>query len=379
MPVAAEHDRTPAYGVPMGKVELRDVSLRLGEVDALDRVSMTVPDGRLAVVIGPSGCGKTSLLRVIAGLDAPRSGTVEIDGAPVGPPSAAGIAMMFQDDALYEHMTVGGNLTFPQLVGGVEREEARRTARDRARRVGISRLWQRRPSRLSAGERGLSAAGRALSRPETRVMLLDEPLARADRRLRIRFRAELRRIQAEAGVTMIVTTNDQEEALALADQLVVLVDGRVRQSAPPREVFEHPADATVAGFVGSPEMNLIPGRLRLAESWVVDVGSDTVVVDGNPDPSFDGTRVLVGIHPHELSEAPPGTPFSKVLHVTVSDVQDLGSRKLARVGLGTMPAGPYHVFFPEAASIGPGSRLELTWATGRMRLFVAASGETIPV
>ena len=364
----------------MATVELRGVSVDFGAVRALDEVSMTIPDGELAVVIGPSGSGKTTLLRVIAGLATPASGTVEIGGEPVASAHSSGVAMVFEDDALYQHMTVGENLTFPQLMSGASRQDARRAAEERAGRVGISRLWNRRPQTLSGGERGLAAAGRALSKPEARVLLFDEPLVRADRRLRVRFRTELRRIQEEVGVTMMVATNDQEEALALADRLAVMIDGRIRQIGPPLDVFEHPEKAAVAGFVGSPEMNLIPARLRVRDgAWTADVGRDTIVIEGAPAPSFDGARVLLGVHPRDLQEAPPGTPFSQVIHVTVADVQDLGPRLLARVGLGAALAGPYHVFLPGGSSVGPGVRLELTWATGRMRLFEAASGETIPV
>jgi ABC-type sugar transport system ATPase subunit len=366
----------------MGRVEIRSVSKAFDGTPVLTDLDLAVEAGELLVVIGPSGSGKTTLLRLVAGLERPDEGAIVVDGEEVDPvaPSRAGVAMVFQDEALYEHLRVGANITFPLLVGGVSRDEAVRRGRSRAGRVGIGRLWERMPGSLSGGERGLVAGARALARPSTKVLLVDEPLAKADRGLRIRFRSELRRIHEDAGITTIVATNDQEEAMAMADRLVLLHEGRVRQDGPPLDVYQHPVDATVAGFVGSPPMNLMPGLLRLDDGVArLEVGTDRLRLERVPQGADRGRRVLVGLHAHELHPAPQGTPFDRVLHMTVGAVEDLGAGALVRAGLGTTPSIAYAFHVKRPAAWRPGARLEVTWTVGRLRLFDAASGETIPM
>lgn len=366
----------------MTEVRLRGVSKRLGDKDVLSEIDLGIPSGALTALVGPSGSGKTSLLRLICGLELPDAGSVTVGEFTVGetrgvPP---GVAMVFQDDALYEHLDVGGNLRFPLVVKGAGEARADDVSRASGRRMGILRLWKRQPSSLSAGERGIVAAGRAISRDGLEVLLLDEPLSGADRHVRQRFRRELRRLHDTEGVTTIVATNDQEEAMALADLLVVVMEGAVAQVGSPRDVFESPETTAVASFVGALPMNLFPAVIRShGRSRIIEIGSDRVAVEGTVPDVGDGTRVVVGLHAHELVIAPPGTPFARTIHATVGRVEDLGPSVNVLFGLGRSPVGTYVMTENRPAALRPGDRLELTWAPGRMRLFRADTGRAIPM
>ena len=364
----------------MARLEVRGVTKSFGSVPALRGVDLEVGESELLAVVGPSGSGKSTLLRIIAGLEPPDEGEVRIDGRQVNTdlPWSNRVAMVFQDEALYEHMTVKGNLTFPLLAGGATREQAESRAREKAGRLRIRRILPRRADTLSSGERGLVATGRALSRESVRVLLLDEPLARADLQVRQRFRQELVRLQRELGVATLIATNDQEEAMAVADKLIVLIDGRIAQIGPPLEVFEAPVSAEVAAFVGPLSMNLIPARVeRVGEGWSLEIGHDRVELDQALPPELDRRRVTIGVHPHELSVALPQTPFKHTITVTVGQVEDLGGSSAIHFGLGAA-AGAGFVWTERS---GPGrqigSRCELTWNQSKLRLFDAATGEAI--
>ena len=362
----------------MAAVVFEHVFLELDGRVVLDDVNLEVPDGSLIAVIGPSGSGKTSLLRLVSGLIAPTSGRVTIGDAPVDPrhPWANRVAMVFQDDALYEHMTVGSNLEFPWRVQGYDRETATEEATDTASRVGVRRLWRRVPRTLSGGQRGQVATARALSRANPSVVLLDEPLAQADAGIRRRFRQEIRRLHGELGLTMLLATNDQSEAMSVATHLAVLMDGRIRQVGSPRKVYSSPNDAEVAAFVGSPPMNLMPARAIAGES-MLEIGADRVRMDPivHPIP----TRVLVGTYPSELRIAEPGTAFDRTIHVTVGRVEDLGSATIAYFGLGRHRGVGFSIALPPETGVEVGDRLELTWVEASLRLFDTATGEAIPM
>ncbi len=343
----------------------------------LDDVTLTVPDGALMAIIGPSGSGKSSLLRLVSGLLAPSSGVVEIDGVPVDQrsPWMNRVAMVFQDDALYEHMTVGSNLEFPWRVQGYGAATATEEAESTARRVGVRRLWGRFPRTLSGGQRGQVATARALSRSDPSVVLLDEPLAQADAGIRRRFRSEIRRLHEESGLTMLLATNDQSEAMSVSTHLAVLMDGRIRQVGPPMEIYGRPAHADVAGFVGNPPMNLMPAR-AVGREGVLEIGGDRVAFDLREDvPS----RVLAGCYPSELRVAPPGTAFDHTIHVTIGRVESLGPESRAYFGLGRHPGVGFSVSLPADTDLEVGARVELTWVEASLRLFDAATGEAIPM
>ena len=365
----------------MAAIVLSDVSKRFDGREVLSSVDLEVPAGSLTVLVGPSGSGKSLILRLVAGLESADGGVVTVHGRPVGASGAAppGLAMVFQGDTLYAHLDVGDNLRFPLQVGGADRRHVDDVARASARRVGVTRLWRRRPPTLSGGERGLTAAARAISRDGLSVLLLDEPLAGADPPTRRRFRSQLRELHDAGGLTTVVATNDQEEALAIADHLAVVVDGRIVQAGTPTQVFDAPNTTSVASFVGILPMNLFPGELRRIDGEVsIDLAGHVLEV-GPRIRLPTGTRVVVGLHAHELFVAPPGTPFSRVITATVSRIEDLGPSMHVLFGLGRSAAGTFVMTENRPAAWRPGDRLELTWAPGRMRLFRADTGRAIPM
>ncbi|HSR73164.1 MAG TPA: ABC transporter ATP-binding protein, partial [Kiloniellales bacterium] len=242
----------------MGTVVARAVTKRFDEVRAVDGIDLTAGEGEFLVLLGPSGCGKTTLLRMIAGLEAPSSGDILIDDRVVTdlPPRARNIAMVFQSYALYPHLTVFKNIAFPLRAqgepGGVVREKVARAAD----MFGIGHLLGRKPRQLSGGERQRVALARALVRDPV-VFLLDEPLSNLDAKLRTAARDELQQFQRRIGTTTIYVTHDQIEALGLGDRVAVLEAGRIRQIGTPEEIYAEPTDTFVATFIGAPPMNLV--------------------------------------------------------------------------------------------------------------------------
>ena len=242
----------------MALLEIQKVTKLFGEVKALDNVDLQTTEGEFLVLLGPSGCGKTTLLRLIAGIEAPSSGEIIINGQTVThlPPRVRNIAMVFQSYALYPHMTVFKNIAFPLRTRGVDKATIRDKVEWAAGMFGIERLLDRKPRELSGGERQRVALARAIVR-EPSVFLLDEPLSNLDAILRASAREELRQFQKRLGVTTVYVTHDQVEAMGLGDRIVVMNQGRVRQIGTPADIYQWPADTFVATFVGSPPMNLI--------------------------------------------------------------------------------------------------------------------------
>ncbi|HXH83859.1 MAG TPA: ABC transporter ATP-binding protein [Candidatus Tectomicrobia bacterium] len=242
----------------MATVETRRVTKLFGEVRAVDGVDLATREGEFLVLLGPSGCGKTTLLRMIAGLEHPTAGEIRIGGRVVNdlPPRARKIAMVFQSYALYPHMTVARNIAFPLKAQGVPRDEIPRKVQWAAGLFGIDHLLDRKPRQLSGGERQRVALARAVVR-EPDVFLLDEPLSNLDAKLRASARDELQQFQRRIATTTIYVTHDQVEAMGLGDRIAVMQGGRVRQLGTPAEVYGDPADTFVAGFLGSPPMNLV--------------------------------------------------------------------------------------------------------------------------
>ena len=242
----------------MATVEARKVSKHFGHVRAVDGVDLATREGEFLVLLGPSGCGKTTLLRMIAGLEQPTAGLILIGGRVVNdlPPRARKIAMVFQSYALYPHMSVRKNIAFPLKAQGMPKEEIPGKVEWAASLFGIGHLLERRPRQLSGGERQRVALARAVVR-EPSVFLLDEPLSNLDAQLRASARDELQQFQRRIGTTTIYVTHDQVEAMGLGDRIAVMQGGKVRQIGTPTEVYDEPADTFVAGFLGSPPMNIV--------------------------------------------------------------------------------------------------------------------------
>jgi ABC-type sugar transport system ATPase subunit len=359
-----------------------------GPVVALDRLTLDVADGEFLILVGPSGCGKTTALRMVAGLERISDGTISIGDRVVNevPPKDRDIAMVFQNYALYPHMTVEKNLGFGLRRRRIPREDVRQRVDEISEMLGLEDLLRRRPGQLSGGQRQRVAMGRALVR-EPEVFLLDEPLSNLDAKLRVQMRSELKRLHDRIGVTTIYVTHDQVEAITLGERIAVLSEGVLQQVGPPQEVYDHPANVFVAGFIGSPPMNLLRGR---ATGGRIAVGDVEFV-----DPQAPEGEVLVGIRPEGLR--PVGQDHAgPVLEVCVEVVEPLGDEVLvhgsvaardAGVRLGAEEAtlladtdsdrGTVTIRLPPEEHPVAGSRLHVAPALGAIRLFDAASGLAI--
>ena len=284
----------------MATIEARQLTKRFREgVAAVDGIDLASTDGEFLVLLGPSGCGKTTLLRMIGGLEPPTSGDILIGGHIVThlPPRARKIAMVFQSYALYPHMSVFENIAFPLRMIATPKDDIDRGVRDAAAKVHIDHLLARRPGQLSGGQQQRCALARAIVR-KPRLFLLDEPLSNLDAKLRLETRVELRKLQRALGVTTVYVTHDQEEAMTIADRVAVFMEGRIVQIGRPQDIFARPATAIVAGFIGSPPMNLLPAEIRAGMLHVagVDLRIDRAL---GPD-----AAVTLGVRPAALRIAP---------------------------------------------------------------------------
>jgi len=296
-----------------GHVRLENVTKQHGSVTALRDVSLEIRSGEFFALLGPSGSGKTTTLRVMAGLEPHQAGRVWLDGVDVTAkePGERDVAMVFQSYALYPHMTVAENIAFPLRMIGTPREATERAVRDAAARVHIEHLLSRKPGQLSGGQQQRCALARAIVR-KPRLFLLDEPLSNLDAKLRLETRVELRKLQRGLGVTAVYVTHDQEEAMTIADRMAVFMEGRIVQIGTPAEVFARPASVAVAGFIGSPPMNLLAGESRSGRLSVAGVE-----LAGAPRDGADGP-VTIGVRPTGVRLAPHG------LAARVELVEDLG-------------------------------------------------------
>jgi multiple sugar transport system ATP-binding protein len=298
---------------------------------AVDGLTLGIADGELVVFVGPSGCGKTSALRMVAGLEEITDGEVRVGGKVVNdlPPKARDMAMIFQNYALYPHMNVYDNMAFGLRMRGLDRGEIRRRVDQAARVLGLEEVLRKRPRHLSGGQRQRVAMGRAIVR-EPQAFLMDEPLSNLDAKLRVQVRAEIARIQRDLGVTTIYVTHDQSEAVTLGDRVCVLRDGVLQQADRPQVLYDRPANLFVAGFIGSPAMNLV-------EAEVVERGSDLFVRFGPhelrvPDAAlavrpalrrYTGQTVVLGVRPEDIGHVEPADRAA--LEVTVDIREDMGA------------------------------------------------------
>ena len=303
----------------MATLNLRDIRKSFGETDVIKGVDLDIADRDFTVFVGPSGCGKSTLLRLIAGLEDITSGSLMIDGQDVGdmPPAERGLAMVFQTYALYPHMTVADNMAFSLRLSGMSKSERMNMVRDAARVLQLERLLDRKPKELSGGQRQRVAIGRAIVR-NPRVFLFDEPLSNLDAALRVQMRIELTRLHERLDATMIYVTHDQIEAMTMADRIVVLQDGYIEQVGSPLELYHHPRNIFVAGFIGSPKMNFLAGDVSAMNGGGATVrlpggGTVTVPVGAGGLPSSGG--VTVGCRPEHLTYGDGGQVPGEVIVV----------------------------------------------------------------
>jgi len=304
----------------VAEVTLEHVSKRFApDALALDDLSLEIADGQFMILVGPSGCGKTTALRCVAGLEKPTAGTITIGGREMNDviPPERDIAMVFQNYALYPHMTVYRNLAFGLRERHVDKDEIDRRVREISHMLGLDELLKRRPAQLSGGQRQRVAMGRALVR-EPKAFLLDEPLSNLDAKLRVQMRAELKRLHTRLGITTIYVTHDQVEAMTLGDRIAVMSSGKLQQLGPPQELYDRPTNLFVAGFIGSPAMNLIRGR---AEGGRITAGEISLERPGTPD-----GEVAVGMRPETfVLSSLDGLPSFELL---VDVVEPLGDEVL---------------------------------------------------
>lgn len=346
---------------------------RFGKHLALDDVAFRVPKGGFVVLLGPAGAGKTTTMRCIAGLEEPEEGAIALDGLPLDglEPRARDVAMIFDNLALYPNKTGFQNIASPLLLRGLPRETVEERVRAVAGKLAIGHVLGRLPRTMSGGERQRIALARALVR-DPALFLLDEPLSSLDAMLRVELRAELRRIQRENGATFLLATPDFVEALALADTIVVLMEGRVRQIGSPQEIYDAPADRAVARFVGAPEINLVPagldtGRLRLLDTTFP---APIALAKGL------GTRTgfEAGLRPEDLTIGPPRAGAAEAI---LTDIEPLGVRAaltFEAAGLEIRASVPA----AQARGLSTGERLGLAPRLERLLAFDAASGRSLP-
>jgi ABC-type sugar transport system ATPase subunit len=339
-----------------GRVLLNGVRKRFGSFEALKGIDLEIEPKEFFALLGPSGSGKSTTLRVIAGLETPDEGTMIVDGEDVtyASPGERNIAMVFQNYALYPHMTLEQNIGFPLKMDGVPKREIPRMVEEAARKVKIDHLLQRRPGQLSGGQQQRCALARAIVR-QPRLFLLDEPLSNLDAQLRLETRIELKRLHSSMDVTTIYVTHDQEEAMTIADRMAIFRDGEIVQIGTPDEVFNRPDSMDVAGFIGSPPMNLLPARI---EAGAVSVVGRRVAEAGAY--RARSPEVVLGIRPSHIRLAGEGLPARLLLS------ENLGESMLLNVDV---EGEIVKVRLPEVRHLQAGETVHLVFDPAHIHLF----------
>jgi multiple sugar transport system ATP-binding protein len=357
----------------MVMVNYEAVRKRFGPVEVLKGIDLAVRRGEFVVLVGPSGCGKSTLLRVTAGLDAASGGRIMIDGRQANdlPPQQRDIAMVFQNYALYPHMSVADNMGFALKMRGHSAADIGDRVREAARALGLDGLLDRLPKALSGGQRQRVAMGRAIVRAP-KVFLFDEPLSNLDAKLRVHTRIEIRELHDRLGATSIYVTHDQVEAMTLADRIVVMHEGVIQQAGPPLALYDRPGNLFVAGFIGSPPMNLLDGRIAGADGGLLRValdGGGHLLVAAAPDVA-GGSAVVAGVRAEDL--LPSSAPTA--LQCRVRAVEQLGAEGHVHVLAG---ATRICLATRERTALRPGDAIGLSAAPERVHLFDRASGRRL--
>ena len=353
----------------MGAVDIRDVRKRFGSTEVLHGVSVDIGDGEFVVLVGPSGCGKSTLLRMVAGLERISDGEILIGGRVVNnlPPKERDVAMVFQNYALYPHMTVADNMGFSLKLRRTDKRIIDERVQKAADILGLGELLGRYPRQLSGGQRQRVAMGRAIVR-DPEVFLFDEPLSNLDAKLRVAMRAEIKELHQRLETTTVYVTHDQIEAMTMADKIVVMNEGLVEQIGEPLELYDRPENLFVAGFIGSPAMNMLPGRIEAngSATFVTEAGHRLALSQVRP--SAFGKRVICGIRPEHLTLAEEGLSAEVVVvEPTGSEIQ-----VNARIDGHDIVA-----VFRERHLFKPGERISLIPQPGAIHLFDADTGRRL--
>jgi multiple sugar transport system ATP-binding protein len=365
----------------MASVKIGALHKSYGPIHAVRGVDLDIPDGEFTVLVGPSGCGKSTLLRTIAGLEDADAGDIAIGGEIVNGmrPRDRDVAMVFQDYALYPHMTVFGNISLSLRARGTPKPEIEARVKRAAEMLGIVPLLERYPRQLSGGQRQRVAIGRAIVR-NPRVFLFDEPLSNLDAQLRDEMRSEIKRLHQEISTTMIYVTHDQIEAMTLADRIVLLRDGVIEQQGAPLDLFERPATLFVAGFLGSPRMNFVKGKLESqgdgAALTIGEQGLRIALPAARPCAGRNGDEIILGLRPEHVSRAssaPPADGHARV-EATIELVQPTGSRSYASFRLADQPI----VAELQAHDVSrAGEKIHVDINLGRAALFDSVTGKAL--
>ncbi len=351
----------------MAEVTIKDVKkIYAGGVEAVKGVSIDIPDGGFCVLVGPSGCGKSTLLRMVAGLETISAGAVTIGGRVVNEvePADRDIAMVFQNYALYPHMSVYDNMAYGLRNRGTPKDEIEKRVKEAAGILAIEPFLERKPRALSGGQRQRVAMGRAIVR-KPQVFLFDEPLSNLDAKLRVQMRVEIKKLQRSLGVTSIYVTHDQIEAMTLSDRLVVMNGGRIEQTGTAAEVYRRPATRFVAGFIGSPPMNLVTA---VVEGGQVMLGGQSL---GLAAPAGSAS-LLAGLRPEDMSVAPAGS--ANPLAFKIDFIEELGSAKLCH---GTVGGLAFTALLPNTLTVPADNMIALAIDPGHVHLFDSESGQRL--
>ena len=350
----------------MAEIRLEKVRKAYGPVVAVHGVDLTIHDGEFVVFLGPSGCGKSTTLRMLAGLEEITSGKIFIGDRDVTElePKDRNIAMVFQNYALYPHKTIYENLAFGLRMRKMDPAEIDMRVQRAAKMLGLDEYLKRKPKQLSGGQMQRVALGRALVR-EPEVFLLDEPLSNLDAKLRVRMREEIARLHQEVGTSMVYVTHDQVEAMTLANRIVIMRDGHVQQVGAPLEVYDRPVNLFVAGFIGSPEMNLVEGHTSggVFKSGALKISLPAEHHSVNED-------VVLGIRPEHiaLGESPDALVFE------VGVIEQLGAQTL---GIGTVSGARLRVLTDRVDNWSFGQRISVRLQPGKLHLFSKTTGQRI--
>jgi ABC-type sugar transport system ATPase subunit len=354
----------------MANIQLQSIRKQFGSHVVIPELDLDIPSGKFTVLLGPSGCGKSTILRMIAGLESACGGHIRIDGQIVNdePPSKRGCAMVFQNYALYSHKTVRNNLAFPLRMASLARSEIEAKVQTIASTLDLDALLDRYPRQLSGGQRQRVAMGRAMIR-EPKVFLYDEPLSNLDLELRVRLRLEIAQMQKSLKSTAVYVTHDQTEAMTLADRIVVLRNRRIEQVGGPKELYDAPANLFVAGFIGTPKMNMIDvsGGVRSSDGCTIEIGSRRLTLGREIPPN----AARIGFRPEHCARQPTG---AEKLSIALAE-----ARLLATESLGDRSFQYVLTEFGEMAFVGteydePGQLPDMIYVPESRLHFFDASG-----
>jgi len=355
----------------MAEITIRDVTKTFGKTTIMEGVNLDIRNGEFVVILGPSGCGKSTLLRLIAGLEDVTHGEILIGGQVVNTlePRERGCAMVFQNYALYPHMTVAENIGYALKVAGVPKAERLLRVQTTAKSVGLTDFLDRKPGQLSGGQRQRVAMARAIIR-EPKVFLFDEPLSNLDAKLRVQMRHEIRRIHNLVRATSIFVTHDQQEGMTLADRLVIMNSGSIEQIGTPQEIYDHPASLYVAGFVGSPAMNFLPGSVAGA-GLSIFLGDGQSVAIPSSFKARSGQLVQVGLRPEKLAIV---AKAQGQLNAAFQFFEELGSSRVYHMQIEDIPVS---VVSEHKLNLTAGEHVGLTFAQSTLHVFDGATGRSL--